>query len=379
MSADGRGLSVLYLAPSFLAWRRDRPLRGVEIFDLLLIRQLAEAGVMVRLPAEKYWRETFERELDHPGVRPRYLRGFRSSGFAATVGAWLLRKERYDALVIGNNSRGLMPAIRIQRINARRTVLIANRRADERFLRAIESIPMDVMAVSEHVADSFRGRVSGRLGVNYGIVNAEAFHPPGERAGDGVVRFCVLGRLENEWKGAGLIREAFEALEPAVRSRCELHLASYVTPPEGLPAGIVAHRWMPSGDAPAFLRSMDVYVAASTDQETFGQTVVQAMLTGLPVIATPARVQAEKLDSGGGIVCENARAMTDAMARLAQDAQMRRAMGASARETALARYVWSTSLFIDRYLRPEPGETSEAQRREAARRDRSSGASSRRA
>jgi len=96
---------------------------------------------------------------------------------------------------------------------------------------------------------------------------------------------------------------------------------------------------------------MDIMLCLSRN-ETFSQAIVQGMLTGLPIIATPLPVYVEKLDTGAGVVCQDEDAIVRAMVELANDADRRRAMGEAGRRTALNRYVWSTDEFIRRHLFP---------------------------
>jgi len=142
-----------------------------------------------------------------------------------------------------------------------------------------------------------------------------------------------------------------------VRAGCELHLASYERA-EHKPApaaGVIAHDWMEASAALALLRDLDALLVPSTSHETFSQAIVQGMLTGLPIIARDMPVLAEKLDTGGGIVVDSVDSMSAAMARLAQDAELRASMGAIARATALERYVWETGAFVRDYVLASAG------------------------
>ncbi len=78
------------------------------------------------------------------------------------------------------------------------------------------------------------------------------------------------------------------------------------------------------------------------------------MLTGLPVLHSTLPVLCEKFDQGGGLVFDSDAALAAGIERLANDPALRRDMGRSGRRTALERYVWSTSRFVDRYLRLHP-------------------------
>jgi glycosyltransferase involved in cell wall biosynthesis len=84
--------------------------------------------------------------------------------------------------------------------------------------------------------------------------------------------------------------------------------------------------------------------------ETFSQTTVQGMLTGLPVVHTSIPPFMEKFDAGGGIKADTPAEMAAAFVRLADDPELRVRLGREARATALSRYVWDTGRFIERYL-----------------------------
>jgi glycosyltransferase involved in cell wall biosynthesis len=113
---------------------------------------------------------------------------------------------------------------------------------------------------------------------------------------------------------------------------------------------------MDPGELPDLLRTMDVMVVPSRDEEvmreTFSQAMVQGMLSGLPVIANDLPVLTEKLDQGGGLVVRSVKEMSEAMDKLAGDPVLRRRLGEEARRTALARYVWDTEAFVDKFLFP---------------------------
>ena len=84
--------------------------------------------------------------------------------------------------------------------------------------------------------------------------------------------------------------------------------------------------------------------------ETFSQTVVQGMLTALPVIHTSLPYFVEKFDDGCGILADTPEAFAAALVRLADDPDLRRRLGREGRATALKRYVWDTRRFCARYL-----------------------------
>lgn len=271
-----------------------------------------------------------------------------------------LRLGRHDVLLLGNVGNSLIPATRwlFMRKTFPRCVLIAHREASRRFVRSLKNIPMDVLAVNSAIARPFVDTGYRRVDVLYGVMSAESFFPLTEHTHEKLgIDFCVLGQLDNAWKGADTAVEAFRRLPERLRTRSRLHMASFAAPPDIPEKNLIPYRWMPLKDVAEFLRRMDIMVVPSRDEmvmrETFSQAMVQGMLTGLPVIANNLPVLTEKIDRGGGLVFNTIDELADAMTRLADSPELREKMGELGRRTALERYVWSTEQFVERYLFPK--------------------------
>lgn len=360
--------SVAFLEKVFLDRRASNSaLRGVESFNLRLVRELCGLGVSTTLFVEPAWAGIVSRAA--PGAKNLSVvqtEGRGSSLLAGLSAARTIRRMArgegaFDALLLGNVANRLLPALWGLRAGRdfRRAVLVAHRETSPRFLRAIRNLPGRVVAVSEPVAAGFRDKgLMADVVVDYGVMGAEQFHPSERhRPADDPVRFCVLGALDNAWKGADTALAAFRLLPPDVRSRCELHLMAY-RDPSSLhdDPGVFAYSWRNVGAVPDFLRGMDAMLVPSRDEdvmrETFSQSAVQGMLTGLPIVHSPIPVLAEKFDNGGGLCARTTEQFAAAMERLALDPALRVRLGAEARATALARYVWNTERFARRHLLP---------------------------
>lgn len=355
--------TVLIIEQGFLKPRGSKPVHGVEIFRLHLIRQLAQRGVAVTVVAERSWDRVFRERLAGLNVEfvlAPHIAGVPGAGLIGTMKAVRRRRrsERFDLVMFGNARLGLVPAMYWASWFdlGRRYLLFAHRDPGANFLDAVSTLTFDVVANSEWVGAWYRGHVAGDVQIMYGLPNAERFHRATSPRDDGEINFVLLGRLPNISKGHEKAIKAFAALPPAIRARSRLHLASFADPPDFGDPRIIAHPWMPAEAVPDLLRSMDIMLTIST-HETFSQAIVQGMLTELPIIASDLPVYLEKLDptvgapdSGGGIITRNVQEVTDAMARLAQDPALRASLGAHGRRVALDRYVWNTDRFIERYL-----------------------------
>lgn len=342
------------------------PLRGVELFNLQLLRELDGLGYDILFPVESSWADVVGAELKGASsIRIRSV-GFGSVPLfcgllaARAIAGEARRGGTFPTLLLGNVANGLIPALAYLRMaeSFRALVLVAHRETSQRFLRAIRALPGHIVCVCKPIENGFRGAVRATTHTDYGVLNADAFHPGEPKPDDSrPIRFCVLGALDNAWKGADTATEAFRLLPDEIRKCSELHLAAYRTPPV-FPdePGIIPHGWSPASTMPDFLRSMDVLLVPSRDEEvmreTFSQATVQGMLTGLPVIHTSRPILVEKFDRGGGIRADTPAEFAAAMQNLAADSALRRSVGEAARRTALERYVWNTRRFAERYLKP---------------------------
>jgi glycosyltransferase involved in cell wall biosynthesis len=93
-------------------------------------------------------------------------------------------------------------------------------------------------------------------------------------------------------------------------------------------------------DVPALMAAADLFVLPSRF-EGLPMSVIEAMLTGLPVVACDVRGPAEQVvDGATGLLVPvgDATALAAALRQLAADAELRTRMGAAGRVRALERY-----------------------------------------
>lgn len=348
------GKSILFLEKVFLR-RAPAVLRGVELFNLNLLRDLDGLGHETVIFADSSWRGILDESLSSS----RRISVNYGSGALRLLG-WsvaLLRGRRYDVMLLGNVGNLLVPLVRAVKLSRRasRIVLIAHRETSRRFLAALRGLDSAIVCVNGKIAEPFIEAGFKTVAIDYGIMNAPDFHPrETAREAGARVKFCVVGMLDNAWKGADTATAAFRAMPENARSASELHLASFSEPPEYPGENIFAHPWMPASEIPGWLRGMDVMLCPSRDEivmsETFSQAIVQGMLTGLPVLASGLEIFREKLDKGGGEIYDNVGDLSVKMAALAADPELRARLGAEGRAVALDRYVWDTSRFVSRYF-----------------------------
>lgn len=350
--------SILFLEKSFLKQTRNVVSRGVELFDLQLIQELLSRGYRVTLPIVSAWEPSVRKELAATAVR---LVRVPNLGHPMLNGLWsAVTTGRHDVLVLGNVANGLIPAIQwlFRARKVPRATLIANREASPRFVKALRPFPLHVVAVNGVIAERFRRAGYPAVAVSGGVLNAELFHPRSQpKPAPEPVNFCVVGQLDNAWKGADTAIAAYQQLPDESRRNSRLHLASFLHPPAINDPNIVIYPWMATAHhTPEFLRRMDVMLVPSRDEvvmrETFSAAMVQGMLTGLAQVVSDLPILKEKLEHGGGLVFHNVNELTQHMAQLIADAALRQRLGAEARQTALRQYVWNMDQFIREHVFP---------------------------
>lgn len=158
----------------------------------------------------------------------------------------------------------------------------------------------------------------------------------------GQLLFGTVGRMQPVKDQALLARAFVLALQqrPDLRPRLRLLMAGDGPQMPAVrailtEAGVDALCWLPGErrDAPDFMRGLDVFVLPSLS-EGISNTVLEAMATGLPVLATRVGGNVELVEEGvSGLLtpASDVAAMAQAMIRLADDEALRRAMGRAGR------------------------------------------------
>jgi glycosyltransferase involved in cell wall biosynthesis len=181
--------------------------------------------------------------------------------------------------------------------------------------------------------------------------------PEASRLRSGAVRprFAFVGRLI-EWKGVDMLLKA--TAKALRRQDLELHiigdgailpqlksLASELK----LEDRVVFYGFIPQEQCATLLPGFDALVLPSL-YECGGAVVLEAMATGLPVIATKWGGPADYLDEKTGILIEPTgpesfiNDIAEAMVRLAQSPELRTQLGQAARTRAAAEFDWERKI-----------------------------------
>lgn len=170
----------------------------------------------------------------------------------------------------------------------------------------------------------------------------------GLRHGD--VAVASVGRLVWE-KGHDDLASALTLAPTQVRERTVLLVVG-----DGPDSGAIEERYQRTGvrtrmlgrrlDVPDILGAADVFAFPSW-HENLSNALIEAMMVGLPVVATDVGGNLEIVRGGGGLLvpAHDPSAFASALAELVADESKRNQMGGQARENALANY--STEAMLD--------------------------------
>ena len=178
-------------------------------------------------------------------------------------------------------------------------------------------------------------------------------------AADDPIVIGTVGRLDPV-KNQGLLLEGFHRIlesRPELRGRLRLIMTGDGPMRTGLAEaarqrGIADDVWMPGsrGDVPDLMRSMDMFVLPSLN-EGISNTILEAMASGLPVIASRVGGNPELVEDGDtGLLFEEGSVddLAAAMGRYVDSAALRRKHGDAGRRRVLERF--SLEAMVSNYL-----------------------------
>lgn len=184
-------------------------------------------------------------------------------------------------------------------------------------------------------------------------IDVEVYRPglaPIRHLKDGNVNILFVGRLEKR-KGVGDLLRAFQFMQSRVpksrliivgdgplRGRVESYVSRHRLP------NVVLAGYVPESVKPRYYDSADIFCAPATGAESFGIVLLEAMASGLPVVATEIPGYMSVLEPGRDSITvqpNNWRELGASLVILARDPELRGRMGEYAHERA-RRYSWDS-------------------------------------
>ena len=172
--------------------------------------------------------------------------------------------------------------------------------------------------------------------------------PPIRHLRDDSVNVLFLGRLEKR-KGLGDLLRGYEFLRSRVpksrliivgdgplRGRIESYISRHRLP------DVVMAGFVPDRVKPRYYSSADIFCAPATGAESFGIVLLEAMASGLPIVATEIPGYMSVLEPGRDSLTVRPKGWAElgaALVILARDADLRHRMGAYGRRKA-PQYSW---------------------------------------
>jgi phosphatidyl-myo-inositol alpha-mannosyltransferase len=273
--------------------------------------------------------------------------------------ATIIEQERFDVL---HFHEPLMPALPITMLRMSTTANVGTFHAFSQsnigyyYGRGILQTYLDHIhrgiAVSEP-ARSFFNRYFPEfpLRVIPNGIDVDVFKPglsPIRHLRDDSVNILFVGRLEKR-KGLGDLLRGYEFMRARVpqsrlivvgdgplRGKVESYIARHRLP------NVVLAGYVPDFVKPRYYNSADIFCAPATGAESFGIVLLEAMASGLPVVATEVPGYMSVLEPGRDSLTVRPKGWAElgaALIILARDVELRRRMGAYGHEKA-RRYSW---------------------------------------
>jgi sugar transferase (PEP-CTERM/EpsH1 system associated) len=246
-------------------------------------------------------------------------------------------------------------------------------RASYRLLRRLSRLVVHrYVPMSQHLASWLHERVgvpAERIVQIYNGVDAAKFRPAGDArravlppsfATDESIVIGTVGRLAPVKDQLTLVRAFVNLVEQSPGARRRLRLAIVGDGPllESVRAlvassGVSELCWLAGSrdDVSELLRAFDIFVLPSLN-EGISNTILEAMATALPVVATAVGGNSELvLANRTGLLCppENPAAMAAALCRYADDESLRRTHGTEGRQRVVQEF--TLPVMIERYAR----------------------------
>jgi len=278
----------------------------------------------------------------------------------------ILEREKFDLI---HYHEPLMPALPLTVLRASHTCNVGTFHAyakssyayyySQRLLRRYHRKLHGRIAVSDPAREFVGHYFPAQYTVVPNGVDLDRFRPglePLPQFSDGKVNLLFVGRLEKR-KGLGILLRAYIALKqrlPELRlivvgdGRMREGYEEYIER-NRIPDVVMAGYVNPE-ELPRYHASAHIFCAPNTGKESFGIVLLEAMASGLPVVATdiPGFVQVVAPGRQGMLVRrDDPISLASALNLLVLDPELRRRMAAAGRATAL-KYSWDS--VVDRIV-----------------------------
>lgn len=207
------------------------------------------------------------------------------------------------------------------------------------------------LAVSQAARSFASGYFPGEYQVLPNGVDPDRFHPrnpPLEGRASGRPTILFVGRFYRR-KGLPVLLGALPAIVKEIPDVRLLvvgdgpHAAEYRRMAEPFARHVEFVGELDRAEVPRAYRTADVFVAPSTDRESFGVIHLEAMASAVPIVASDIEGYRELLDPGREALLfpnRDESALAAAVVRVLRDAALRKSMGSAGRAKA-ERFSWS--------------------------------------
>jgi len=188
-------------------------------------------------------------------------------------------------------------------------------------------------------------------------VDVERFRPESSPDRNGTVRLLYVGRLTYQ-KGVDVFIQALHKLDSKIQFEVELvgdgnarRQLETMVQKLGLAERFHFVGWLDRTKLPQRYQQADIFVLPSRD-EGMANVILEAMASGLPVIATSIAGNAELVRHGENgllVTPDDPGRLADALIELMNKVELRQRMGASGRTLVERKYSWSH--MAEQYLR----------------------------
>ena len=223
-----------------------------------------------------------------------------------------------------------------------------------RMLRPYHSRLAGKVAVSEPARDFVRGYFGGEYRIIPNGVDTDRFSPdvsPLERFDDGAFNVLYVGRLDPR-KGLFVLLRSFGRLWKSEGERARLIIVGdgplrgrlVKSTPRELRGAVRFEGVVPFDLLPRYYASSRVLCSPATRGESFGIVLLEAMASGVPVVASDIPGYRTAVRSGlHGLLVEpgSDRSLATALSLLARDESLRKEMATAGRQNARS-YSWDT-------------------------------------